>query len=195
MANVATPIGAEPVGTLSASGSFTGKVRHIKIASGYNTDTFYGDFVALAAAGTVEKAAVTTAVVTGTVGVFVGCAYTDPTTKQPTFSQYWPAGTAAADAVAYVCDDPKLVFQMQADGSIAQTGLGNNVQAISTAGSTSVGRSKNALDASSIATTNTFPLRIIDFVDGPDSAVGDSFTDCIVTWLPGSHAYDTALGV
>lgn len=195
MASVATPIGAEPVGTLSASGSFTGKVRHIKIASGYNTDTFYGDFVALVAAGTVEKAAVTTAVVTGTVGVFVGCAYTDPTTKQPTFSQYWPAGTAADDAVAYVCDDPKLVFQMQADGSIAQTGLGNNVQAISTAGSTSVGRSKNALDASSINTTNTFPLRIIDFVDGPDSAVGDSFTDCIVTWLPGSHAYDTALGV
>jgi hypothetical protein len=97
--------------------------------------------------------------------------------------------------MAYVCDDPKLLMQMQGDGSIAQTGLGNNVKAISTAGSTAIGRSKNALDASTIATTNTFPLRIVDFVDGPDSAVGDSFTDCIVTWLPGSHAYDTALGV
>ena len=195
MASSATPMGAEPVGTLSASGSFTGKVRHIKIASGYGTDVFYGDFVKLVAAGTVEKAAVTTAAVAGTVGVFCGCSYTDPGTGQPTFSQYWPASTAASDAVAYVCDDPKLVMQMQGDGSIAQTGLGNNVQAISTAGSTSIGRSKNALDASSIATTNTFPLRIVDFVDGPDSAVGDSFTDCIVTWLPGSHAYDTALGV
>jgi len=195
MASSATPMGAEPVGTLSASGSFTGKVRHIKVASGYGTDIFYGDFVKLVAAGTVEKAAVTTAAVAGTVGVFCGCAYTDPTTGQPTFSQYWPASTAASDAVAYVCDDPKLVMQMQGDGSIAQTGLGNNVQAISTAGSTSIGRSKNALAASSIATTNTFPLRIVDFVDGPDSAVGDSFTDCIVTWLPGSHAYDTALGV
>jgi hypothetical protein len=195
MATSATPTGAEPVGTLSASGSFTGKVRHIKIASAYDTAIFYGDFVKLVAAGTVEKAAVTTAAVAGTVGVFVGCSYTDPTTKQPTFSQYWPADTAASDAVAYVADDPKLVFQMQGDGSIAQTGLGNNVQAISTAGSTDIGRSKNALDASSIATTNTFPLRIVDFVDGPNSAVGDSFTDCIVTWLPGSHAYDTALGV
>ena len=195
MATSATPTGAEPVGTLSASGSFTGKVRHIKIASAYDTAIFYGDFVKLVAAGTVEKAAVTTAAVAGTVGVFVGCSYTDPTTKQPTFSQYWPAGTVASDAVAYVADDPKLVFQMQGDGSIAQTGLGNNVQAISTAGSTDIGRSKNALDASSIATTNTFPLRIVDFVDGPNSAVGDSFTDCIVTWLPGSHAYDTALGV
>ena len=52
MATAATPMGAEPVGTLSASGSFTGKVRHIKIASGYATDIFYGDFVKLVAAGT-----------------------------------------------------------------------------------------------------------------------------------------------
>jgi hypothetical protein len=195
MAIVAAPSGAEPVGTLSASGSFTGKVRHIKIASAYDTSIFYGDFVKLVAAGTVEKSAVTTAVVAGTVGIFVGCAYTDPTTKQPTFSQFWPADNAATDAVAYVADDPKLVFQMQADEAIAQTGLGNNVAAVSTAGSTDIGRSRNALDGGSIATTNTLPLRIVEFVDGPTSAVGDAFTDCLVTWLPGSHAYDTALGV
>ena len=47
MATSAAPTGAEPVGTLSASGSFTGKVRHIKIASGYGTAIFYGDFVKL----------------------------------------------------------------------------------------------------------------------------------------------------
>jgi len=195
MAIVAAPSGAEPVGTLSASGSFTGKVRHIKIASAYDTSIFYGDFVKLVAAGTVEKSAVTTAVVAGTVGIFVGCAYTDPTTKQPTFSQFWPADNAATDAVAYVADDPKLVFQMQADEAIAQTGLGNNVSAVNTAGSTDIGRSRNALDGGSVATTATLPLRIVEFVDGPTSAVGDAFTDCLVTWLPGSHAYDTALGV
>ena len=72
MATTATPMGAEPVGTLSASGSFTGKVRHIKIANAYGTDIFYGDFVKLVNTGTVEKAAVTTAVVAGTVGIFVG---------------------------------------------------------------------------------------------------------------------------
>ena len=76
MATVATPMGAEPVDTLSASGSFTGKVRHIKIANAYATAIFYGDFVKLVAAGTVEKAAVTTSVAAGTVGIFVGCAYT-----------------------------------------------------------------------------------------------------------------------
>lgn len=195
MATSATPSGAEPVDTLSASGSFTGKVRHIKIANAYNTAIFYGDFVKLVSSGTVEKAAVTTSVVAGTVGIFVGCSYTDPTTSQPTYSQFFPASTAADDIMAYVVDDPKLLFRMQADEAIAQTGLGNNVSAVNTAGSTSIGRSRNALDGGSIATTNTLPLRVVDFVDGPSSTVGDAFTDCIVTYLPLSHAYETALGV
>ena len=84
---------------------------------------------------------------------------------------------------------------MQADEAVAQTGLGNNIAAVDTAGSTSIGRSANALDGGSNATTNTLPLRVIEFVDGPDSAVGDAFTDILVTYLPGSHAYETALGV
>tara|TARA_B100000212_G_scaffold91392_1_gene67071 strand:- start:1073 stop:1660 length:588 start_codon:yes stop_codon:yes gene_type:complete len=195
MATSATPNGAEPVNTLSASGSYNGKVRHIKIASGYGTAIFYGDFVKLVAAGTVEKAAVTTAVVAGTVGIFVGCSYTDPSTNQLTFNQQFPASTAASDIMAYVVDDPKLVFKMQADEAIAQTGLGNNVSAVSTAGSTSIGRSKNALDGGSVATTNSLPLRVLEFVEGPNSTVGDAFTDCLVTYLPLSHAYETKLGV
>ena len=195
MATSAAPNGAEPVNTLSASGSYTGKVRHIKIASGYGTAIFYGDFVKLVAAGTLEKAAVTTSVVAGTVGIFVGCSYTDPSTSQMTFNQQFPASTAASDIMAYVVDDPKLVFKMQADEAIAQTGLGNNVSAVSTAGSTSIGRSKNALDGGSIATTNTLPLRVLEFVEGPNSTVGDAFTDCLVTYLPLSHAYETKLGV
>lgn len=195
MATSATPNGAEPVNTLSASGSYSGKVRHIKIASGYGTAIFYGDFVKLVAAGTAEKAAVTTSVVAGTVGIFVGCSYTDPSTSQLTFNQQFPASTAASDIMAYVVDDPKLVFKMQGDEAIAQTGLGNNISAVSTAGSTAIGRSKNALDGGSIATTNTLPLRVLEFVEGPNSTVGDAFTDCLVTYLPLSHAYETKLGV
>ena len=195
MATSATPNGAEPVNTLSASGSYSGKVRHIKIASGYATAIFYGDFVKLVAAGTLEKAAVTTSVVAGTVGIFVGCSYTDPSTSQLTFNQQFPASTAASDIMAYVVDDPKLVFKMQGDEAIAQTGLGNNISAVSTAGSTAIGRSKNALDGGSIATTNTLPLRVLEFVEGPNSTVGDAFTDCLVTYPPLSHAYETKLGV
>ena len=192
MATTATPMGAEPTDTLSASGSFTGKVRHIKVASGYGTAIFYGDFVKLVNTGTVEKDTGTTSATP--VGVFVGCAFTSPSTGELTFSQYFPASTAASDIVAYVVDDPNVLMRMQSDEAIAQTGLGNNVAVVQTAGSTSIGRSKNAVDGSSIATTNTLPLRIIDFVDGPTSAVGDAFTDVIVKFNAG-HQYSNTTGV
>jgi hypothetical protein len=192
MATTATPTGAEPTDTLSASGSFTGKVRHIKVASGYGTAIFYGDFVKLVNTGTVEKDTGTATLTP--VGVFVGCAFTSPTTGELTFSQTFPASTAADDIVAYVVDDPNVLMRMQSDEAIAQTGLGNNVAVVQTAGSTSIGRSKNAVDGSSIDTTNTLPLRIVDFVNGPNSAVGDAFTDVIVKFNAG-HQYSNTTGV
>ena len=192
MATTATPMGAEPTDTLSASGSFTGKVRHIKVASGYGTAIFYGDFVKLVNTGTLEKDTGTTTATP--VGVFVGCAFTSPSTGELTFSQYFPASTAADDIVAYVVDDPNVLMRMQSDEDIAQTGLGNNIAIAQTAGSTSIGRSKNAVDGSSIATTPTLPLRIIDFVDGPTSAVGDTYTDVIVKFNAG-HQYSNTTGV
>ena len=188
MATTATPNGAEPIGTLSSSGSFTGKVRHIKIASAYGTAIFYGDFVKIVAAGTIEKDAGTSTMTP--VGVFMGCFYTDPNSNQPTYNQYWKASIAASDAVAYVLDDPNVLLKMQSDASLAQTNLGNNVAVVQTAGSTSIGRSKNAVDGSTaVATTATLPLRVIDFVDGPNSSVGDTYTDVIVKFNAG-HQYD-----
>tara|TARA_R100001510_G_scaffold5077_1_gene3982 strand:+ start:159 stop:737 length:579 start_codon:yes stop_codon:yes gene_type:complete len=189
MAASATPTGAEPVGCLSSNGSFTGKVRHYKIASGYGTAIFYGDFVKLVSSGTVEKDTGTTSLTP--VGVFVGVSYTDPNTNQLTFSQTYPASTSASDISAYVVDDPFVEMQMQGDASLAQTALGNNAAVVQTAGSTSIGRSKNAVDSSTIATTNTLPVKIIEFVNGPDSAVGDSFTDVIVVFNAGHQLTNT----
>ena len=192
MPSSATPYGAMPQAGLSCNGSFTGKVRHIKIASAYDTAIFYGDFVKLVAAGTVEKDEGTTSMTP--VGIFVGCKYTDPNSKNLTFNQQWVADTSASDAVAYVMDDPNILFQMQCDGTAAQTVLGSNCAITQTAGSTSIGTSKNTVDISTTATTNTLPLRIIDFIDGPNSAVGDSYTDVIVKFNVG-HLYDNTTGL
>lgn len=197
MSITAAPTGAEPVGTLSSSGSFTGKMRMIPIASGYNTNVFYGDFVKLVAAGTVEKDGSTDGSVDAAltpVGIFMGCEYTDPVTGQLYHSQYWPANTVASDAKAYVLDDPNVLFKMQADGTIPATALGSNFASIGTAGSTAIGRSKNAVDASSTASTATLPLRLIEFVDGPDSEVGDAYTDVICKFNAG-HQYSNTTGV
>jgi hypothetical protein len=107
----------------------------------------------------------------------------------------WTASTSATDILAHVADDPRQIFQVQGDAAIAQTGLGNNCDIITyAAGNTNIGKSILALDAGNIATTNTLPLRIIDFVDGPFSTVGDSFTDVLVVWNADIHQYDLALG-
>ena len=193
MATTATPNGAEPVNTLSASGSYSGKVRHMKIANNYGTAIFYGDFVKPVAAGGVELDAGTATLTP--IGVFVGCSYTDPTSNQLTFSQYYPASTAADDISAYVVDDPDLVFKIQADATLAQTTMFLNAGAVQTAGSTDFGRSKNALDASTAATTATLPLRIVEFVEGPTSAVGDAYTDVLCIYNAGDHAYRNSTGV
>ena len=192
MSSVATPSGAEPIGTLSASGSFTGKVRHYPIATTYGTQISNGDFVTIVAGGGVEKNVVTTTATAVTLGVFVGCSYTDPTSNQKTFSNYWPAANAATDAQAFVADDPNLLFKMQSDGIITAVDRGQNCGITVTAGNTTFGRSRNAASATT-NTTATLPLRIVEFVDGPDSAIGDAYTDVICMF--NVHFYRQATGI
>ncbi len=66
---------------------------------------------------------------------------------------------------------------------------------IQTAGSTTTGDSKIALNASGGATTSTIGFRLVDFVNGPFSTVGDAYTDCIVKFNHGQHSYYNATGV
>jgi hypothetical protein len=62
---------------------------------------------------------------------------------------------------------------------------------VQTAGSTAIGTSKNTVGISTAATTATLPLKIVDFVDGPDSAVGDEFTDVLVMFNVGHQLLNT----
>lgn len=191
MASSATPHGARPVSSL-VSCAYNAKITHYKIKNAYGTSIFYGDFVKWADDNpntTIQKDTGTTACTP--IGVFLGCAYTDPTTGQFTPNQYFPASTAADDIVAYVASDPFLVMQMQSDESLSQDDLGKNVAVVQTAGSTSIGTSKNAVDGSTAATTATLPLKIIDFVDGPDSAIGDDYTDVLVMFNVGHQLLNT----
>jgi|TARA_R100000479_G_scaffold174699_1_gene123628 hypothetical protein len=191
MASSATPFGARPVSSL-VSCAYNAKITHYKIKNAFGTDIFYGDFVKWADDNpntTIQKDTGTTACTP--IGVFLGCAYTDPSTGQFTPNQYYPASTAADDIVAYVASDPFIVMQMQSDESLNQDDLGKNVAVVQTAGSTSIGTSRNAIDGSTAATTATLPLKIIDFVDGPDSAIGDSFTDVLVMFNAGHQLLNT----
>ena len=194
MASTASPMGARPVGSL-VSAAYNAKITHYKINNAYGTDIFYGDFVKWADNNpntTIQKDTGTTSMTP--IGVFLGCSYTDPSTGQTTFNQYYPASTAADDIMAYVASDPFLVMQMQSDEALTQDDLGKNVAIVQTGGSTAIGTSKNAIDGSTANTTNTLPLKIIDFVEGPDSAIGDAKTDVLVMFNVG-HQLLNATGI
>jgi len=191
MAASAAPNGLQPINLIGGR-PYAGSTRQISIASGTTASIFFGDPVKLVAAGVVQKDTGTTALTP--VGVFVGCTYTDPGTSQKTFRQYWPGTTVASDAMAYVVDDPDVLFRIQGDAAVTQAMLGANFAVVQTAGSTGTGNSKVALDASTVNTTASLPLRLVDFVIGPDSAIGDAFTDCIVKWNAG-HQYNNTTGV
>jgi hypothetical protein len=107
---------------------------------------------------------------------------------------YYPAPVTAADISAYVLDDPDALFMVQANGPLTQTALGCNASLIQTVvGNPATGNSGVGLSAASVADTATLPLRIVDFVNAPGSAVGDAFTDVIVRI--NTHFNRTALGV
>jgi hypothetical protein len=102
------------------------------------------------------------------VGIFLGCKYTDPSTGQLTFSQLWPASTVASDAMAYVVDDPSVLFAIQADAAPTNVGdiYGKNTLLVQTAPNTTFKVSRVALDISEISTDAQNPIRIIDYLGG-----------------------------
>jgi hypothetical protein len=173
---VSGPYGLKPVNLIGGQ-VFAGSTRSLPIIYGYNTNIFYGDFVKLNR-GFVERQAVTTAGgAAGMVGIFLGCSFTNPTTKQKQFSQYWPASTTAGDAVAIVCDDPDTVFQAaivtanggSTIGSAALALVGQNLQGSDKAGNTNTGDSSNGLLVPAATTSSAYVARVVGVV--PDTAV------------------------
>ena len=197
MASTLAPYGLRPVNHIGGT-PYAGSTRAIKIASSYSSDLYTGQAVELHTDGTCIKSDLT-----GVIGVFVGCSYTQTTgTKYFVSQQYWPASTVASDAIALVVDDPFALFQIQADGEVDQASLGENVDVSVTSGYTVYAGSAvtgNSTMAALVTTntTNTFPWRLVDFVNNPGSgsAVGDTYTDLIVGWRFGAHSYLVALGV
>ena len=206
---VDAPYGLKPINLIGGQ-VYSGSTRQIPIASGYATNIFNGDVVKYVSTGTLEK---DTGTSTATpVGVFLGCSFTDPSTSQLTFRQYYPASTAASDIVGYVVDDPDVLFKVALVSSgttiagYARTIVGNNLPLVQNSGSTVTGNSGVAGLGASAATTLSLPLRIIDLV--PDTKDSDgNFTEAIVKWnephlaegtpntTTGGHIYRNPIGI
>ena len=199
MASTAAPYGLKPM-KLVGNRPFAGATNLYRITTNYATSIFTGDIVSIVAAGTLEKVSTFGTAASqfpaGTAGVFVGCVYTDPSTKQPRWSQNWIGGTVASDAYGYVVDDPSVIYMIQANGTVPETARGANIGVVQTAGSTVYGTSKVAADTATIGQTATIGLRIIDFSTLPGDAIGDSFTNILVMFNPTqAHFQGSATGI
>ena len=127
----------------------------------------------------------------GAWGVFVGCSYINAQGQQ-IYAQYYPSGTTGV-VTAYVITDPNVTFQAQLDGQVTQAALGANTffaaaQSSST-GSTQTGNSTSALASTVVTTAAAF--QIIGFA----SPLTDTYTEVLVKFNPGAHAYTNAVGI
>jgi hypothetical protein len=192
---VDTPYGFKPVSRIDGL-PYAGATRQLGIASGYAANIFNGDLVELVTGGTIQKFTGTTT--GGMVGVFLGCQYTDPVTKQPRNSQYWPSGTVASDAVAYVVDDPMAQFQVAVTNgssvvvdSTLISARGANMSVVQGTGSAVTGDSAQSVLAGSEGVTATLPIRVIDVVPATKTTTG--YPELLVKL--NTHQYNNTTGV
>ena len=173
MANIDAAFGLRPIGKVGSGVQNMGTTMYT-IEDNYGTAIFKGDHV-LQSGGYVIKGTASGATI---LGVFNGCFYIDPTSKKPTYSNYYPGSinvtsagsiSGSTNIDAYIYDDPYMLFEAQCDGTIAKTDIGKNTDTVLTAGSTVNGLSKNEIDDSTEATTAGLQVKIIGITKDPEN--------------------------
>ena len=179
MANKDAAFGMRPVKMIGGA-PYTGGQSRYRIAANYDTAIFQGDMVAQVTGGGVEVHADGGTV--PIIGVFNGCSYTDPTTKEQVFKNYYPASTNASDIIAYIIDDPMVIFEIQCNAAFPVADLFGNFDIVYTSsGSTTTGMSGAELNVSDGATTATLSLKCIDISEDPENSdVSSDATNVLV---------------
>ena len=201
MANTNAPYGLRAVNRNDGM-PYAGATSQFLInpTSGAGTNLFNGQVVIIDANGYIALSTATGADLTtnnlggsslGAWGVFVGCSYINAQGQQ-IYAQYYPSGTTGV-VTAYVITDPNVTFVAQLDGQVTQAALGANTffaaaQSTST-GSTTTGNSTSALESTVVTTAAAF--KIIGFA----SPLTDTYTEVLVKFNPGAHAFTNAVGI
>jgi hypothetical protein len=142
------------------------------VSAGYATTILKGQPVKMDTGGFIVVAGAGDAFL----GAFAGVEWTDSTGRRRV-SNYWPANESflVGSVVAYFYSDPNIVYEIQTDGTVAQSVIGGEADlSNTTAGSTTTGLSQATL-SNSVAGSGTAQMRIIDIAPYPDNAWGDSF--------------------
>jgi hypothetical protein len=109
-------------------------------------------------------------------GIFHGCEYIDATGK-PQLSPNWPADTGATEVVCWVVEDAEVIYEAQADASLARTDIGSVISFNAGTINALTGLSTADLDVATLATTAGAGKHflIYDIKPQEDNAFGDAF--------------------
>jgi hypothetical protein len=168
MSTVSQPFGLRPA--FSPSGAL--RPTAYSILTGYAANILQSQPVKIGTNGTIQAAAIGDRFI----GTFQGVEFTDSDGRRRV-SNKWTASLAATEIVAYVTLDPSIVYEIQANGSIAVTDIGKQADfTVITAGSTTTGLSAMMLDTATLTDSSNAQMRIIGLSPAPDNDFGDNFT-------------------
>lgn len=191
------PFGLQP--RLHKNGSiWNGQLTSYPLASGYNQSIFTGDPVYIAnidpiASGTRQSSIVVAGQGNGNTiaGVFMGVKYYSAAGAglgqgTATFVPSWSAGTRTLNdlpAEALICDDPTVIYDIQADQTLA-TGVGlndlfQNAAVIIPAGDALSGQSRATLGT--LTPQADGQLKILSFTQNPKNKPGTQFNNVLVS--------------
>ena len=122
---------------MRGGGYNTSGMNEYDIANGNDVNIFQGDIVKIVG-GAIQKVSATGNL---QAGVFMGVNWVDPTTKQPTFSNFYPANTSSSTGKpkALVLDDPNATYMVQATSTVTDAQIGLNFDVTLGSGSTITG--------------------------------------------------------
>lgn len=198
MANVAAPYGLQPFLNM-----ITGDTNFPTFTIGYTADInralAKGDPISIGAGALGIPSATPTTTRSGNspAGVVTGITFRPPTNPGSLagHGKTLPANAITAGytsvRIEYIAS-PFVVWKIQASAATgASTAIGKNAALVMTAAANGI--SQITLDASTINTTNTLAVRILDFA--PGSGPTDPFPDYLVVWNTGVHPLQNATGV
>ena len=183
--NITAGFGLRPIGKVGGNVNNNATTQY-EIAGDYTTAIYNGGIVGPDASGTI----VITDQAISPLGVLAGVEFVDSVTGKTTFKNYWPGSNAVSvdtdfPVKAFVYDDPMQLYVVAADGTntnrtTALADVFSNADMASVNnGSTATGRSSDALDISTGATTNTLDIRIVGLYEDDGnvdySAIGHQY--------------------
>jgi hypothetical protein len=191
MANVVEKFGLRPYRKLDGT-PLVGAQNRYTVEANDTIAIYQGDLVTVTADGNIARHSAGTS--TAVVGVFNGCFYTDPTTKKPTYSNYYPGSVNASDITAFVVDDPDAVFLIDADAAFTRADLFANYSVTNTTGNQDTGISEVQLAVASTGTDSTFVLQAIDISQDPDNSDTSSANANILVRI-NNHFFRSGTGI